>query len=180
LTSAPGAVCRWISRIPRFELTAITLALGARIAVALGTDIYFDDAYYWLWGRRPDVGYYDHPPLIAWILAIIPVRLASLSLGVATAVGVGMFARRVHGSETAGWRTAALWCAVPAGALAGTIATPDSPLHLFWLLALWAAHADQLVWAGLWSGAALLSKYSAVLLAAVFSCCSSLGRVAHR
>jgi 4-amino-4-deoxy-L-arabinose transferase-like glycosyltransferase len=157
------------SRVPRFELTIIALAFAVRVVVAFGTDLYFDESYYWLWGRNLDIGYYDHPPLIAWILAFVPVRLASLTLGAATTIAVWMLARRVHGCDAAAWRAAALWCAVPAGALAGIIATPDSPLYLFWILALWAARENRWVWAGGLSGAALLSKYSAVLLAVVFA-----------
>ena len=26
-----------------------------------------DEAYYWLWSKKPDYSYYDHPPLSAWI-----------------------------------------------------------------------------------------------------------------
>jgi 4-amino-4-deoxy-L-arabinose transferase-like glycosyltransferase len=26
-----------------------------------------DEAYYWLWGQHPDLSYYDHPPLQAWV-----------------------------------------------------------------------------------------------------------------
>ena len=29
-----------------------------------------DEAYYWLWGQHPDLSYYDHPPLQAWIQGI--------------------------------------------------------------------------------------------------------------
>ncbi len=29
-----------------------------------------DEAYYWLWGQRPALGYYDHAPLQAWLLGL--------------------------------------------------------------------------------------------------------------
>lgn len=29
-----------------------------------------DEAYYWLWGKHPDLSYYDHPPLNAWIQGV--------------------------------------------------------------------------------------------------------------
>ena len=28
-----------------------------------------DEAYFVLWGRSPDLGFYDHPPMIGWLLA---------------------------------------------------------------------------------------------------------------
>ncbi|MDP1730441.1 MAG: glycosyltransferase family 39 protein [Devosia sp.] len=29
-----------------------------------------DEAYYWMWGQHPDLSYFDHPPLQAWLLGI--------------------------------------------------------------------------------------------------------------
>ena len=30
-----------------------------------------DEAYFVLWGRHPDLGFYDHPPMVGWLLALI-------------------------------------------------------------------------------------------------------------
>ena len=30
-----------------------------------------DEAYYWLWSNRVALSYYDHPPLSAWVQAIL-------------------------------------------------------------------------------------------------------------
>ena len=35
-------------------------------AATLG--VHFDEAYYWLFSQKPDVGYFDHPPMIAWLI----------------------------------------------------------------------------------------------------------------
>ena len=32
--------------------------------------IHPDEAYYWAWSKSLSLGYYDHPPLIAWIIAL--------------------------------------------------------------------------------------------------------------
>ncbi len=29
-----------------------------------------DEAYYWLWGQNPDLSYFDHPPLQAWMQTV--------------------------------------------------------------------------------------------------------------
>ncbi|WP_224247368.1 ArnT family glycosyltransferase [Hyalangium gracile] len=149
-------------------LALLALGVGARLVLALGTDIYFDEAYYWQWARHLAWGYYDHPPLIAWLIAAVGVRPAALLCGVGTVAAVWGLARDVHGSREAAWRAAALWSVVPAGTMAGVWATPDSPLLLFWALALWALWRERWVLAGLASGLALLSKYPGVLLAVAF------------
>jgi 4-amino-4-deoxy-L-arabinose transferase-like glycosyltransferase len=115
----------------RVCIALLLASAGVRLALALGTDIYFDEAYYWQWARNLAWGYYDHPPLVAWIIAAVDIRPAALLCGVGTMAAVWGLARDVHGSREAAWRAAALWSVVPVGILAGVWATPDSPLMLF-------------------------------------------------
>jgi len=149
-------------------LTVLAISAVARLALALGTELYSDEAYYWQWSRHLAWGYYDHPPLIAWLIAVLDVRPTALLFGAGTVAAVWGLARDVHGSREAAWRAAALWSVVPVGVLNGIWALPDAPLLLFWTLALWALWRERWVLAGLASGLALLSKYPAVLLAAIF------------
>jgi 4-amino-4-deoxy-L-arabinose transferase-like glycosyltransferase len=157
-------------------LALLTVSAGLRLALALGTDVYFDEAYYWQWARHLDWGYFDHSPAVAWFIAALGIRPTALVLGVATVAAVGGFARDVHGEAAAAWRAAALWSVVPVGLLAGVWATPDTPLLLFWVLALWALYRERWVLAGLACGLALLSKYPGVLLAAAFVAASLRAR----
>ena len=30
-----------------------------------------DEAYYWLWSNRVALSYFDHPPLLAWVQALL-------------------------------------------------------------------------------------------------------------
>jgi len=146
----------------------LAVSAGVRLALALGTDVYFDEAYYWQWARHLDWGYYDHPPLVAWLIAALGIRPTALLCGAGTVAAVWGLARDVYGTREAAWRAAALWSVVPAGVLAGVWTTPDTPLLLFWVLALWALYRERWVLAGLACGLALLSKYPGVLLAAAF------------
>jgi hypothetical protein len=146
----------------------LAVSAGVRLALALGTDVYFDEAYYWQWGRHLAWGYYDHPPLVAWLIAALGIRPTALLCGAGTVAAVWGLARDVYGNREAAWRAAALWSVVPAGLLAGVWATPDTPLLLCWVLALWALYRERWVLAGLACGLALLSKYPGVLLAAAF------------
>jgi 4-amino-4-deoxy-L-arabinose transferase-like glycosyltransferase len=49
----------------RFHLWFIVALLQAAF-----TDIFHDEAYYWLWSKHLAWGYFDHPPMIAWIIRI--------------------------------------------------------------------------------------------------------------
>jgi hypothetical protein len=149
-------------------LALLALSAAIRLTLALGTDVYFDEAYYWQWSQRLDWGYYDHPPLVAWLIAALGIRPMALLCGAGTVAAVWGFARDVHGDPEAAWRAAALWSSVPIAILSGVWATPDTPLLLFWTLALWALWRERWLLAGLALGLALLSKYSALLLGVAF------------
>src|SRR4051794_30260911 len=51
------------------------------VAVLLALRLYFDfaapplgdEAYYWMWGQRPALSYFDHPPLHAWLLGVVSI-----------------------------------------------------------------------------------------------------------
>ena len=84
-------------------LPVVAIALGAVVLRALafsGTELYSDEAYYWLWSLRPAAGYFDHPPLVAWLVAAgaalapgeLGVRLLFLVAGGATVVFAALLA----------------------------------------------------------------------------------------
>src|SRR5512133_2041171 len=52
-----------------FALLAATL--GFRFWLAAAMPITGDEAYFIDWGRIPDWGFYDHPPMIGWWLAAL-------------------------------------------------------------------------------------------------------------
>src|SRR6187397_1972142 len=37
---------------------------------SLFTGIAYDEAYYWLWAKHLDWGYFDHPPMVAFFVKI--------------------------------------------------------------------------------------------------------------
>ena len=149
-------------------LWVLAVGVGVRLALALGTDVYSDEAYYWQWSRHLAWGYFDHAPAVAWLIAAFGVRPTALLCGLGTLAAVWALAREVYGTREAAWRAAALWSVVPVGVLGGVWATPDAPLLLFWVLALWALYRERWALAGVASGLALLSKYHGVLLALAF------------
>ncbi len=149
----------------RAWLAVLGLGIAVRLAVALGTETYFDEAYYLAWAQRLDFGYFDHPPMIAVALALFrSPRLAALVLGGLTLAALAGLGRALHGDRDAGLRAAALGAVLPSAVLAGSFATVDAPLYLFWALALWALVERRDTLAGLCLGLALSSKYTGALL----------------
>lgn len=139
-----------------------------------------DEAYYWVWSRRLAWSYPDHPPMVAVLVALgtrlagdgaIGIRWPFLVLSAPLPVltfGVG---RALFDART-GVRAALVVSILPIVATASTLAFPDGPLGTCWLLALWtgwyALRRGGWWWlpAGAAVGAAVLSKLTALLLAA--------------
>jgi 4-amino-4-deoxy-L-arabinose transferase-like glycosyltransferase len=52
-------------------LIAVALALFAlRLVIAGNTGLIDDEAYYRIWSLAPSLSYFDHPPMVAWIIAV--------------------------------------------------------------------------------------------------------------
>ncbi|MBI3998730.1 MAG: glycosyltransferase family 39 protein, partial [Armatimonadetes bacterium] len=148
-----------------------------RAVLASALPLLHDEAYYWLWARRLDWSYLDHPPLIAYLIALSRlggdsefwVRLPALLIGPAAAYALFLLGRELF-DERVGFLAVVVSLATPGLSAAGLFATPDAPMVLAWILALrfvWQAlHGRPERWrtAGLAMGIGLLSKlYMATL-----------------
>lgn len=136
-----------------------------------------DEAYYWAWSQHPGLSYFDHPPMIAWLLRLATAWAASeftvrlvplLCLGLSTWL-VWRLAREIDGDRAAAIALA-IFLVMPATHIGAFAAVPDAPLMFCWTLALYAGHrtlrAEPGIWpltTGLAIGLALLSKYTAIL-----------------
>lgn len=135
-----------------------------RVALALGTDTYPDEAYYWTWSTHPQLAYFDHPALIALSIALLGIRFGALLWGALTLYGVHRLTRELGGTREQAWAATALFASTPASALLGTLSTPDAPLLAFWVAALIAIVRKQPVLTGVFWGLAMMSKYNGILL----------------
>ena len=52
----------------RASLALVALLLVLRAVMAALLPLSADEAYYWLWSKHLAAGYYDHPPMIAWLI----------------------------------------------------------------------------------------------------------------
>lgn len=149
----------------RAPLVIVAVAFALRIALALGTEVYADEAYYWTWAQRPQLAYFDHPALIALSIALLGVRTGALLWGVLTLVGVHRLAASLGATREQAWWATALFASTPAATLLGALSTPDAPLLAFWVWTLFALQQQRPAVTGLLWGLAMLSKYNGVLLA---------------
>ena len=108
-----------------------------------------DEAYYWTWSLHPSLGYTDHPPMVAWSIALGSflghsygaVRLPFIVAETVAAVALGMAAKTFTGDARAGAFAAIVFTLIPETKLEFAEGLPDIAYVLAWSLALWAAAA---------------------------------------
>jgi hypothetical protein len=168
--------------LPRWLLIAGLGSLLVRGWIALTLPITGDEAFFYWWGVYPDWGYYDHPPMVGWLIGAmravlgdtlwairLPVLLLPIALG-----GLLWRALAAVDRTRAAWAVLLFWLA-PINWL-NVLITTDTPL-IFWsvasacslLLADRRPRLDGRAWglyalSGVLLGAAFLSKYFAVVL----------------
>ncbi|WP_324948671.1 ArnT family glycosyltransferase [Oligoflexus sp.] len=140
-----------------------------------------DEAYYWDWGQKLQLSYYDHPPGIAWVTSLnskmasglLGVRLLIPFMHTLAAFFLLQCLRYIHPD----WRprdfmmlsaATVLW---PGFGLLGVFALPDAGLYPFITAALWLTlryrnqaklGVNQGFWLGVLLGMAGLFKYHAL------------------
>lgn len=164
---------------PRWIPPLLLLVLAGNLAGWLTLGILPDEAYYWVWSERLQAGYFDHAPLIAWLIRpftalfgdnAVAIRLPSV-LGWCVGAGLAFdLARRLYGRE-AGWLALLAWISLPIVQIGFHINTPDTPLVLFtWVTFYFAVRAlteSRPQWwlaAGAGAGFAMLGKYPGLLV----------------
>jgi len=140
-------------------------------------NFYSDETYYWLWSKKLGLSYFDHPPMVAYLIKMTTlfsdeplfVRLSAALLVSATAYFLYMLAKKIF-DEKAAIYTFYIYLSSLLVLAASTLITPDIPLMFFWALTLYSAYVyleeDDKKYAlltGLSAGAMLLSKYTGIL-----------------
>ncbi len=144
---------------------AVTLGLAAlRLWLAGRVGLGDDEAYYWTWALEPGLLTYDHPPLVAWLIAASTaafgdtswaVRLPFVACGVATAGVLGGWTRQTTGDARAGALALVAFGLVPVFALGHGFAAPDMPALLATAVAGRAVQAAGAGREGAWAAAGL-------------------------
>jgi len=177
----------------RLFLALLPLTLAFRLWLGWAMPMTGDEAYFVDWGRHPDFGFYDHPPMVGWWLtaqlalgdAAVWLRLSAILQPALLALASAWMLPRLapdgadNLSERAGW--AALLILLAPVNVWNVFVTTDTPLIYFSVLAALAwlrasrddgnDGGDHYVWyavAGLMLAGAVLSKYFAALLGFAF------------
>jgi 4-amino-4-deoxy-L-arabinose transferase-like glycosyltransferase len=152
-----------------------------RMIYAGAIDLRTDEAYYWTWSKESALSFLDHPPMIAWFIRIgtaifgdtnFGVRFAGIVAMAVTQLLLADIVRRV----TRDFRVVVLALLMPEAALYYGLlmakVSPDVAMIPFAVAMLWALvrlteSGDARWWlaAGVFGGLALLSKFTAVMLA---------------
>ena len=164
----------------RWPLWLLGLALLSHVISWLVLGPLQDEAYYWTWTQHLQLSYFDHPPMVAWMMVpfttllgdhVWALRLPMVLAWLLTAWLIHDLARRLFASDRAGLYALLVWTSLPIVMGGFHVATPDTPLVLFTALTytLYFRAIDtgkDYDWAatGAAAGLALVSKYTAILV----------------
>jgi hypothetical protein len=156
------------------SITVFRLVLADRFGLGV------DESHYLLYSRHLAWGYFDHPPMVAFLAALTTlfgdgvfwVRLGPIICSTISYILLRYLALALYRDERVAFWSTALIQLMPYQHLLMVGLLPDATLNLFWcgtLLALWRSlkSGSWLMWmlTGLLFGGALLSKYHGILLA---------------
>ena len=162
------------------------LAVGLVVCAALLRLIYCsqvellpEETYYWNYSRHLDIGYLDHPPMVAWLIRAgtavfgeteFGVRIGAILCGALASLYVYRLTRELFGDASA-LVALVLVQILPFFFFSGIMMTPDAPLTAAWAALLYylqqaliAGRASAWWRAGLILGLGLLSKYTILML----------------
>jgi hypothetical protein len=121
----------------------IAISTIARLLIASFFELGNDEVYYWTYAEHPDWSYFDHPPMVGWLIRLSTANLVLQSalfvrLGAVVAAAIGTWLIFKLGTivkdQRTGWFAALLYTAsVYSCIIAGTFILPDSPQMIFWL-----------------------------------------------
>ena len=138
-----------------------------------------EEAYYWNYAQHLDIGYLDHPPMVAWLIWLstklfgrseVSVRLPAFVCWITATIFMFRLAQNLYGRHAA-FGSALFLAALPFYFGTGFFMTPDAPLLAAWAGCLYFLERALIggkrrawVWAGVWLGLGMLSKYTVALL----------------
>ncbi|MCP4757289.1 MAG: phospholipid carrier-dependent glycosyltransferase [Proteobacteria bacterium] len=160
-----------------FILIAVSFTLHSLLAVI--PPLNGDEAAFWEWSRHLALGYYAHPPMTAWLIAIVTglggisqytLRLTSILLNLGTTVFVYGLAWEIFGEKRTALLSGIFFSIMPVSVVLGTAITTDCSLIFFYTAALYLVRKAIIErrkyhWyaAAIACGGMLLSKFMAVL-----------------
>ncbi len=157
----------------------VTYVLLLRIAFLGIIELMPQESYYWVYAQNLDIGYLDHPPMVAWLIALstrllgdgeATVRLPSIVCWLISAGFIYQLAKNMFG-KTQAILSVMLLSMLPIYVFVGFMMTPDAPLYAAWAGSLYFLERAllakrRIAWygMGICVGLGMLSKYTIALL----------------
>jgi dolichol-phosphate mannosyltransferase len=187
LTRLGNALClstgSWVlGGSPSWRTVAIGFVVCAgllRLIYCSQVELLPEETYYWNYSNHLDIGYLDHPPMVAWLTGLgtavfgtteFGVRIGAIVSGVIASVFIYKLTRNLF-DEASALVALVLMQLLPFFFFAGILLTPDAPMTAAWAAllyylerALLAGRACAWWGAGLSLGLGMLSKYTIVML----------------
>ena len=161
----------------------ILLGISALIRSFLAYFIEFgnDEVYYWTYAMYPDWSHFDHPPMVGWFIQLFSgnlfftseffIRLSSVICMTINTYLIYLIGKQVKNEQTGFYAALLYTSSVYAFVITGIFILPDTPLSIFTFLAVLffikyfqLEKNKHLLLAGLFSGLAMLSKYSGAFI----------------
>jgi dolichol-phosphate mannosyltransferase len=162
-----------------WAVAIIVIASALRLIYGGQVELMPEETYYWNYSRHLDIGYLDHPPMVAWLIWLgtaafgdteFGVRVCAMCCGAISSLFAYRLTRNLFGEPSA-LVAVVLLQTLPFFFLAGMLMTPDAPLTAAWIAAVYfferaliAERANAWWGVGLSIGVGMLSKYTIGLL----------------
>lgn len=162
-----------------FAIGLVVVGFLLRLVYITQVELLPEDSYYWNYAQHLDLGYLDHPPMVAWLIWLgtavfgdseFGVRIGALCCAAVASIFAYRLTRNLFG-EPAALVALVLMQVLPFFFLAGMLMTPDAPLTAAWAAALYfleraliAGRSRAWLLAGVSIGLGLVSKYTIGML----------------
>lgn len=169
------------SEINKYLIILLTVSALIRGFLAYFIEFGNDEVYYWTYAMYPDWSHFDHPPMVGWFIQLFSgnllftneffLRLSSVICMTINTYLIFLIGKQVKNIQT-GFYAALLYTAsIYAFIITGIFILPDTPLSIFTLLSILyftkyfqEGNNRHLLFAGLFAGLAMLSKYSGIFI----------------
>lgn len=138
-------------------------------------DLYFDEAYYFNWAKHLDWGYYSKPPMLGWLIYLttslfgdsqVGIKIGAMIIYPITTMVIYLITKTLFDLKSA-FYAALVFFTLPSVWMSSMLISTDVVLLLFWSLALlffikalYEEKNSYWIWAGVFSGLGLMSKYN--------------------
>lgn len=183
-----------MKKYDRLLFILILVSIAIRAVSAALIELGNDEVYYRIFALFPQLSYYDHPPLLSWIIRLttfageqpaeLLVRLSSIIIGAINTYIIYSIARNAvfnsspsnnMANDRRGFFAAMLYTSsIYASVIVGVFIMPDTPMSLFYLLSILLAirilprekpyNHGTMLAIGAAIGGAMLSKYTGAYL----------------